>query len=171
MPCDEGTAVAANWMRLLEHLGQDFAWVVLTGSCLISSIISDPLSFLQRASTAFRAISRRCSTVSFFLLPTALFLPPLGCLVFRGVAGAPHKVYESPYLYRRRIRLRGAELLPWGMVVGVRKGSTIRVRFLRSISKDEMERYSSSARILACWRVCIGPSQWPASGRRGRAPG
>ena len=36
-----------------------------------------PFSFLQRASTAFRAISRRCSAVSFFILPAALFLPPL----------------------------------------------------------------------------------------------
>jgi hypothetical protein len=43
MPSDEGGTVAVNWTRLLEHLGQDFAWVALTGSCLISSIISDPL--------------------------------------------------------------------------------------------------------------------------------
>src|SRR5260370_35564666 len=43
MHSDEGGAVAVNWMRLLEHFGQDFVWLALTGSCLISSIISDPL--------------------------------------------------------------------------------------------------------------------------------
>ena len=43
IPSDEGGAVAVNWMRLLEHFGQDFVWVALTGSCLISSIIGDPL--------------------------------------------------------------------------------------------------------------------------------
>jgi hypothetical protein len=60
MPSDEGGAVAVNWMRLLEHLGQDFVSVALTGSRLVSSVIGDPLfSFLQRASAALRAISRR----------------------------------------------------------------------------------------------------------------
>src|SRR5258708_1768109 len=43
MPSDEGAAVAVNWMRLLEHLGQDFVSVALTGSRLVSSVIGDPL--------------------------------------------------------------------------------------------------------------------------------
>jgi hypothetical protein len=43
IPSVGGGAVAVNWMRLLEHLGQDFVWVVLTGSGLISSIMGDPL--------------------------------------------------------------------------------------------------------------------------------
>src|ERR1700730_15999883 len=43
IPSDEGGTVAVNWMRLLEQLGQDFVWVALTGSCLISSVIGDPL--------------------------------------------------------------------------------------------------------------------------------
>ena len=43
MPFDEGAGVAVNWMRLLEHLGQDFVSVALTGSCLVSSVIGDLL--------------------------------------------------------------------------------------------------------------------------------
>ena len=39
MPSDEGAAVAVNWTRLLEHLGQDFVRVALTDSCLVSSVI------------------------------------------------------------------------------------------------------------------------------------
>ncbi len=54
-----------------------------------------PFSFLQRASTAFRAISRRCSGVSFFIRPAALFLPPL-----RPKATACGFFFATPQVYR-----------------------------------------------------------------------
>jgi len=67
-------------MRLLEHLGQDFARVALTGSCLISFIISDPpffsLAGLDRFSSDLAALFDReflPSTDSTFL--AALRLP------------------------------------------------------------------------------------------------
>jgi hypothetical protein len=90
MPSDEGGTVAVNWMRLLEHLGQDFAWVALTGSCLISSIISDPLSFLRRDSTAFRAISRRC-----WPLVSSFYRQRLSCRPCD--LGLPHGGFSLPY--------------------------------------------------------------------------
>jgi hypothetical protein len=43
IPSDEGGTVAVNWTRLLEHFGQDFVRGALISSCLISSIIGDPL--------------------------------------------------------------------------------------------------------------------------------
>ena len=46
--------------------------------------------------------------------------------------------------------------------------STFSVPFSRSRSKGGMGGYPSSARILACWRVCSGPLQWPESRRRGQ---
>jgi hypothetical protein len=76
MPSDEGTGVAVNWTRLLEHLGQDFVSVALTGSRLVSSVIAGlPYDSLicffsaftraQRTFDALRIASRSCSGVMF----------------------------------------------------------------------------------------------------------